>query len=85
MNLHRKNWKHTTREEFLAFLGVVTNMGLIRKGSMKEYWKKTDWSQDAPSFSSVLACDRFFQLQTAVHFPQVEGDSSKLQKVQVIV
>ena len=60
-------------------------MGLVRKGSMKEYWKKTDWSQDAPSFSSVFACDRFFQLQAAVNFPQVEGDSSKLQKVQAIV
>ena len=29
--------------------------------------------------------DRFFQLQTAVHFPQIGGDSSKLQKVQTIV
>ena len=29
--------------------------------------------------------DRFFQLQTTVHFPQIEGDSLKLQKVQAIV
>ena len=82
VNLRRKNWKHTTREEFLAFLGVVTNMGLIRKGSMNEYWNKTDWSQDTPSFSTVFTHDRFFQLQTAVHFPRIEGDSSKLQKVK---
>ena len=85
MNPRRKKWKHKTREEFLAFLGIVTNMGLIRKGSMKEYWNKTDWSQDTPSFSTVFTCDRFFQLQAAVHFPQIEGDSSKLQKVQAIV
>ena len=26
-----------------------------------------------------------FQLQMAVHFPQIEEDSSKLQKVQAIV
>ena len=85
MNPRRKKWKHTTREEFLAFLGIVTSMGLIRKGSMKEYWNKTDWSQDTPSFSIVFTRDRFFQLQVAVHFPQIEGDSSKLQKVQAIV
>ena len=41
---HRKKWKHTTREEFLNFLGIVTNMALIRKGSMKDYWNKTDLS-----------------------------------------
>ena len=57
MNLLRKNWKHTTREKFLAFLGIVTNMGLIRKGSMNEHWNKTDWSQDAPSFSAVFVPD----------------------------
>ena len=42
MNLGRKKWKHRTREEVLAFLGTVTNMSLIRKGSMYEYWNKTD-------------------------------------------
>ena len=36
----QKFWKHTTREEFLAFLGIVTSMGYVRKGSMKEYWNK---------------------------------------------
>ena len=48
MNPRRKKWKHTTREEFFPFLGIVTNMGLIREGSVKEYWNKTDWSQDTP-------------------------------------
>ena len=52
---------------------------------MQEYWNKTDWSQDTPSFSTVFTCDRFFQLQSAVHFPQIDGDTSKLQKVQAIV
>ena len=56
MNLRRKNWKHTTRKEFLAFLGVVTNMGVIRKGSMKEYCNKTGWTQDKPSFSTAIIC-----------------------------
>ena len=57
MNLLRKKWKHTTREKFLAFLGIVTNMDLIRKVSMNENWNKTDWSQDAPSFSAVFVPD----------------------------
>ena len=85
MNLHRKKWKRTTRKEYLALLGIVTNMGLIRKGSMKEYWNKTDWSQDAPSFSTAFTRDWFFQLQEVVQFPQIKGDSPKLRKVEAIV
>ena len=56
MNLRRrrKKWKYTTREEFLTFLGLVTKMDLIRKGSMNEYWNKTDWSQDTTSFSTFF-------------------------------
>ena len=72
MNPCTKKWKHTTREEFLAFFRIVTNMGLIRKCSMKEYWNKTDWSQDKASFSTVFPHDRFFQLQAAIHFSQIE-------------
>ena len=66
---HRRKWTHTTREEFLTFLGIVTNMALIRKDSMKDYWNKTDLSQNTPSLSTVFRCDQFFQLQAAVYFP----------------
>ena len=30
-------WVHTNREEFLAFLGMVINMGLVSKSSMNAY------------------------------------------------
>ena len=36
-------WCHTNREELLAFLAVVVNMGLIRKSSLKD-WNLKDWS-----------------------------------------
>lgn len=41
----------------LAFLEIVTNIDLIRKGGMKEYWNKTDWSQDTPPLSTLFMGD----------------------------
>ena len=36
-------------------------------------------------FQLFFMRNRFFQLQAAVHFPQIDGDSSKLQKVKAVV
>ena len=72
---------HNTREEFLAFLGIATNMGLIRKGNMKEYWNKTDWCHKIHRHFQLFLCVIDSFNCRAVHFPQIEG----LQKVQAIV
>ena len=36
-------------------------------------------------FQLFFMRNRFFQLQAAVHFPQIDGDRSKLQKVKAVV
>ena len=51
---HFHKWYHTNQEEFLAFLAVVVNMGLIRKSSWKDYWNLKDWSQSTPFFMQYL-------------------------------
>ena len=51
---------------------------------MKEYWKKLIGHKMQHHFQLFL-CVQFFQMQAAVHFPQIEQDSSKLQTVQGIV
>ena len=82
---HFNKWVHTNREESLAFLGIVINMGLVSKSSMKAYWNIKDWSQSTTSFPLGFTRDRFFTLQSVLHFPQLPGDNSKLRKVQGIV
>ena len=81
--LHK--WYHTNREELLAFLAVVVNMGLIRKSSLKDYWNLKEWSQNTPFFPAILTRDRFFMLQSMLHFPESDGETGKLKKVQYIV
>ena len=50
---------HTNREELLAFLAVVINMGLIRKSCLKDYWNLKDWwSQNTPFFPAIFTRDR---------------------------
>ena len=47
------------REELLAFLAVVINMGLIRKSCLKDYWNLKDWwSQNTPFFPAIFTRDR---------------------------
>ena len=78
-------WVHTNREELLDFLGIVINMGLVSKSSMKAYWNVKDWSQSPLSFPLVFIRERFFMMQSVLHFPQLPGHNSKLRKVQGIV
>ena len=39
--------------ELLAFSAVVKNMGLIRKGCLKDYWNLKNWSQNTPFFCNI--------------------------------
>ena len=85
VNLGRKKWKHKTREEFLAFLGTMLIWSLSGKVVCLNIGQKLISHNIHHKFSTVFTRDRFFQLQTTVRFPQIEGDSSKLQKVPAVV
>ena len=78
-------WKPTNRKELLAFLGLIINMGLINKSNINAYWNTKDWSQSTPAFGAVFTRDRFLMLHLMLHFPEKEGDTGKLKKVQNLI
>ena len=77
----------------LAFSAVVVNMILIRKSCLKDYWNLKDWSQNTPFFPAILNYDLMLSngpplLHASVyvlHFPESNGETGKLKKVQYIV
>ncbi|CAC5402938.1 unnamed protein product [Mytilus coruscus] len=48
-----------TLTEFKAFVGVILNMGLIRKATISEYWNRKHSSQSTPWFRKVFTRNRF--------------------------
>ena len=54
-----RTWKDTTLEEMKSFLGVVLNMGMNPKCSMKEYFS-SQWTVRMPFFVDVFSRERFF-------------------------
>ena len=56
--------RHANQKK-LAFMGVVTNMSVTNKGCMKKYWNTKDI---------------FFILRSMLHFPQLDGNCSMLEK-----
>ena len=80
LNPYGRTWFMT--EKLLAFLVVIVNMGLIRKSSLKDYGNLKDWSQSTPFFPEIFTRDRFFMLQSMLHFPESAGETDKLKKGQ---
>ena len=37
-----------------AFVGVILNMGLVKKHCLESYWNVTSYSQDIPMFPKVF-------------------------------
>ena len=60
-------------------------MGLINKSNINAYWNTKDWSQSTTAFGAVFTRDRFLMLHSMLHFPEKEGDTRKLKKVQYFV
>ncbi|XP_067225208.1 piggyBac transposable element-derived protein 4-like [Chanodichthys erythropterus] len=57
----------TTVNEIYTFLAAVIVMGLVRKGSLKDYWT-TDPLTQTPFFPTLFPLDRFQVLLRALHF-----------------
>ena len=60
-------------------------MGLINKSNINAYWNTKDWSQSTPAFKAVFIRDRFLMLHSMLHFPEKEGGTGRLKKVQNLV
>ena len=80
-----RSWKHTNKEELLAFFGLVINMGLVKVSSIHEYWNTRNESQSVPYFRKVFSYNRFNMLQTTFHFPEGDDQNAKMKKVEYIV
>ncbi|XP_064082431.1 piggyBac transposable element-derived protein 4-like [Macrobrachium nipponense] len=77
--------------EILAFLGVILNMGLIKKPTLRSYWDCTNSSQATPWFSNHYNRERFELLLKFLHFadnskiPQPDHPAYKLYKIQPVI
>ncbi|UYV72157.1 hypothetical protein LAZ67_9001983 [Cordylochernes scorpioides] len=51
-------WKDTTLDEMMAFIGVIFNMGNVKKNQIKDYWSKNELLE-TPWFGKVMSRGRF--------------------------
>ena len=49
----------TNVRKMRAFIGILLNMGLIRKHTIEGYWNCKDYSQNTPMFRQVFKLDTF--------------------------
>lgn len=59
---------HTTIQEIRAFLGVIFNMGIIKKPTIESYWMVTPPSMATPWFPQHFNRNRFQLLLKFLHF-----------------
>ena len=87
------NWEDATKEEMRAFIGLLLGMGVVKKGSIKEYWTKSSVGLfDTPGYGRIMSRDRFMAIWSNLHC--VDNDTlpeygqpgySPVQKVQRLV
>ncbi|UYV81079.1 hypothetical protein LAZ67_19002715 [Cordylochernes scorpioides] len=68
------NWTNTNLDEMKAFLGLILNMGLIKKRRIFEYWNKRNWSQDSPAFFRIPR-DIFWLILKFLHLNNNQNDT----------
>jgi hypothetical protein len=63
------DWHPVTREEMLAFLGIVLSMGIVKKPSYESYWECNDraWSIETPNFGKIMSRNRFQSILQFLH------------------
>ena len=79
----------TNLSEIKAFLGVVINMGLIKKASIKLYWDISHPCASTPWFVTHFNRDRFQLFLKFIHFTDIsipnQQQLNKTYKVQYLV
>lgn len=59
-------WSDVNRKEFLAFIGVILNMGTMPVANLQEYWS-TKFTSKIPFYSDIFTRDRFQQIFWMLH------------------
>lgn len=64
-----RNWMPVTRDEMLAFLGIVLSMGIIKKPTFESYWELNSrvWSFETPNFGHIMSRNRFQAILQFLH------------------
>lgn len=89
MEKHRlSKWVDTTIDEMKKFFGLMLWMGLVRHGSIEEYWSKSPLLSNQVA-SQVMARNRFQLLLSCIHFnnndaPDV-GKADRLLKIRPLL
>ena len=62
-----RQWRAANTEEFMRFLGILMNMGIVRLLSVQMYWT-TKWTENVPFFRDSISCNHFLLLyHTTLH------------------
>lgn len=64
---HRRRWVPTHLTEIKIVLGVLLNMGLVRKPTIRQYWNSS-LIHAMPAFPGVISTDCFEALLRFLHF-----------------
>ncbi|CAB4027539.1 Hypothetical predicted protein [Paramuricea clavata] len=72
-----RKWEDVDVNKMKAFIGIILNMGLIKKHSIESYWNCKDYSQDTPMFRKVFKLDTFKLL---LHFFRVSDSDLEPSK-----
>ena len=86
-----RKWHGTDRAEMKKFLSILFLMGLDKKGTYNEYWKR-DPLLYTPSFSKIMSRDRFTLMKRCLHFNDNEQapdpndpDRDRLYKIRPLI
>ncbi|XP_014478485.1 PREDICTED: piggyBac transposable element-derived protein 4-like [Dinoponera quadriceps] len=71
------SWIDVTREEFMAFIGVILNMGTMPLASISEYWTTRSNSR-IPFYSEVFRRNRFRQIFWMLHLRDNASSNTSL-------
>ncbi|XP_033111785.1 piggyBac transposable element-derived protein 4-like, partial [Anneissia japonica] len=68
-----KDWRNTDINEVRAFISILLDLGLDRRGSYELHWSK-QWLLNKPGFRSIMSRNRFNLLLRCVHL--VDNDAA---------
>lgn len=83
---HKQEWKPTTRDEMLVFIGILLIMGIVRLPEMRLYWSK-DPMYANERIKRAMKRERFFDFLQYWHFSDSEQVSSdnRLFKISTLL
>jgi len=80
-------WKPTTNEEMLKFLGIIIEMGLVQMPEIEYYWSKSKLF-GSEVIQNTMSRDRFELLLKFYHFSnnqEVHADQDRLFKLRPLL